>query len=82
MAWCGARPLTPDCHPLVGPTRVHGLYLNAGHSFNGWRDSALSARLLGAQLSGAPPGDEEDEGAALARMAFCPSRFQAWPGGL
>ena len=51
VPWCGARPLTPDCLPLVGRTSVPGLFVNAGHSFNGWRDAALSARILGLSLT-------------------------------
>ena len=35
-AWGGFRPMTPDSRPLVGPTRVPGLYLNTGHGMLGW----------------------------------------------
>jgi D-amino-acid dehydrogenase len=71
--WHGARPLTPDCYPLVGPTRVPGLYLNAGHSFNGWRESALSAKVLANSLAGGPAA-----ASAAASRAFDPSRYQPW----
>jgi D-amino-acid dehydrogenase len=35
-AWGAWRPMTPDSRPLVGPTRVKGLYLNTGHGMLGW----------------------------------------------
>ena len=34
--WGGFRPVTPTSRPLVGPTRVRGLYLNTGHGVLGW----------------------------------------------
>ncbi|HEX7718404.1 MAG TPA: FAD-dependent oxidoreductase [Woeseiaceae bacterium] len=36
QAWGAWRPMTPDSRPLVGPTRVNGLYLNTGHGMLGW----------------------------------------------
>lgn len=36
QAWGGYRPMTPDSRPVVGPTRVEGLYLNTGHGMLGW----------------------------------------------
>lgn len=64
VAWHGSRPLTPDCYPLTGRTRVPGLFLNVGHSFNGWREATLSARLLGAVIAegSAFPGEEREDG--------------------
>jgi D-amino-acid dehydrogenase len=34
--WGGFRPMTPDSRPLVGSTRIPGLYLNTGHGMLGW----------------------------------------------
>lgn len=34
--WGGFRPMTPDSRPLVGPTKIKGLYLNTGHGMLGW----------------------------------------------
>lgn len=34
--WGGFRPMTPDGQPLVGATRVPGLYTNVGHGMLGW----------------------------------------------
>ena len=67
--WSGSRPTTPDCCPLVGPTRVPRLFLNTGHSFNGWRESAQTAAHLGAVVA----GDESPVGAY--RAAWDPARF-------
>lgn len=50
--WHGSRPLTPDCQPLVGGMGLRGLYLNVGHSFNGWREAVLSAHILGDIITG------------------------------
>lgn len=74
--WHGSRPLTPDCTPLVGPTRVAGLWLNTGGSFNGWRDAQLTARHLAALVRGVPSE------AAWLEDAYAMRRFQPLPGGL
>lgn len=34
-AWAGLRPRTPDDLPILGPTRVHGLYVATGHFRHG-----------------------------------------------
>jgi glycine/D-amino acid oxidase-like deaminating enzyme len=85
VPWHGDRPLTPDCQPLVGRTRIPGLYVHAGHSFNGWRDATLSARVLGRAVSGeahprddAPPSSDE-AAIRLAARVYAPHRFQPWP---
>ena len=44
--WHGDRPLTPDGLPLVGKL-APGLYINAGHGFNGWRDAGITAQARG-----------------------------------
>lgn len=41
--WGGFRPVTPDSQPLVGPTRVNGLYLNTGHGMFGWTLACVTA---------------------------------------
>ena len=72
VAWHGARPLTPDSHPLVGPTRVPGLFVNTGHSFNGWREACHSARLLAARVQGVPPAGGAEYAAAFSMRRFQP----------
>lgn len=44
--WGGFRPVTPDSRPLVGATRVGGLYLNTGHGVLGWTLACATAADL------------------------------------
>ncbi|MGZ2487954.1 D-amino-acid dehydrogenase [Rhizobium pisi] len=53
--WCGLRPMTPDGTPVIGPTRIAGLFLNTGHGTLGWTMSTGSARLIGDLVSGRTP---------------------------
>ena len=50
--WTGLRPMTPDGTPIVGPTRLHNLYINTGHGTLGWTMSCGSARLLSDLICG------------------------------
>lgn len=51
QGWAGLRPATPSGLPVVGPTRLAGLYLNVGHGALGWTLACGSARMLADQLS-------------------------------
>lgn len=42
-AWGGFRPVTPDSRPLVGGTRMPGLFLNTGHGVLGWTLACATA---------------------------------------
>ena len=53
--WCGLRPMTPDGPPVVGRTRIEGLYLNTGHGTLGWTMACGSGRVLADVLSGKAP---------------------------
>ncbi|WP_436644050.1 D-amino acid dehydrogenase [Microbaculum sp. FT89] len=53
--WCGLRPMTPDGPPIVGATRIGGLYLNTGHGTLGWTMACGSARVLADLISGQTP---------------------------
>ncbi|MFN8683157.1 D-amino acid dehydrogenase [Paracoccus sp. P2] len=53
--WSGLRPMTPDGTPIIGPTRVQGLYVNTGHGTLGWTMSSGSARLIADLVSGRKP---------------------------
>lgn len=53
--WCGLRPMTPDGTPVIGPTRIEGLFLNTGHGTLGWTMSAGSARLIASLVTGSTP---------------------------
>lgn len=53
--WTGQRPMTPDGTPIIGRTRIQGLYLNAGHGTYGWTLSFGSAQLLADIVAGTQP---------------------------
>ncbi|MER8887645.1 FAD-dependent oxidoreductase [Mesorhizobium sp. M0816] len=55
-AWTGLRPVTPDSKPIVGGTRIKGLFLNCGHGSLGWTLSMATApNLLTRSISRLPP---------------------------
>jgi D-amino-acid dehydrogenase len=47
--------MTPDGTPVIGPTKVAGLFLNTGHGTLGWTMSTGSARLIGDLVGGRQP---------------------------
>lgn len=53
--WSGLRPMTPDGTPVIGPTRIKGLFLNTGHGTLGWTMSTGSARVIADLVSGRTP---------------------------
>ena len=53
--WAGLRPATPGNVPLIGPSRVPGLYLNTGHGTLGWTHACGSGRALADLLAGRRP---------------------------
>ncbi|MBF6988878.1 D-amino acid dehydrogenase [Cupriavidus sp. IK-TO18] len=65
--WAGLRPATPDGLPLIGPSRVSGLWLNLGHGALGFTLAMGSAGLLADRLAGRRPAlDAADFDAARA----------------
>lgn len=56
QTWCGLRPATPGNVPLVGPTRIRGLFVNTGHGTLGWTMAAGAGHLLAARVAGRDPG--------------------------
>jgi D-amino-acid dehydrogenase len=52
--WAGLRPLTPANVPYLGPTRLAGLFLNAGHGSLGWTLAAGCGELVAQAVSGEP----------------------------
>ncbi|MBP1849122.1 D-amino acid dehydrogenase [Rhizobium halophytocola] len=63
--WSGLRPMTPDGTPVIGATRIDGLYLNTGHGTLGWTMSSGSAKLIADIVSGRTPDiSAEDLGVA------------------
>ncbi|CAA6603250.1 D-amino acid dehydrogenase small subunit [Rhodospirillaceae bacterium LM-1] len=53
--WTGLRPVTPDSVPIMGGTKVKGLYLNTGHGTLGWTMGLGSGRFLADILGGNSP---------------------------
>lgn len=53
--WTGLRPATPGNVPLIGPTRVPGLYLDTGHGTLGWTMAAGSGKLMADLVARRPP---------------------------
>lgn len=53
--WSGLRPMTPDGTPVIGATKVQGLFLNTGHGTLGWTMSCGSARVISDLVSGRAP---------------------------
>jgi D-amino-acid dehydrogenase len=65
--WTGLRPMCSDGKPLVGATRVAGLFLNTGHGQIGWTTGAASAELLASHVTGRAP--------AIDPQPFLPARY-------
>jgi len=53
--WSGLRPMTPDGTPVIGATKVKGLFLNTGHGTLGWTMSCGSAKVISSIVSGKKP---------------------------
>jgi D-amino-acid dehydrogenase len=54
--WAGLRPVSPAGTPIIGQTRVKGLWINAGHGHLGWTLSCGSGRVAAALIDGRDPG--------------------------
>jgi D-amino-acid dehydrogenase len=66
--WSGLRPMTPDGTPVIGATKVAGLFLNTGHGTLGWTMSSGSARVIADLVSGKKPEIDATD-LAVARYA-------------
>ena len=64
--WSGLRPMTPDGTPVIGPTKIGGLFLNTGHGTLGWTMSCGSARVI-SDLVGGRKTDIDAGDLAVAR---------------
>jgi len=53
--WSGLRPATPSNVPMIGRTRIQGLYLNTGHGALGWTMGAGSGKALADLVDGKRP---------------------------
>lgn len=66
--WACLRAMTPDGPPIIGASRVRGLWLNVGAGHMGWTFAAGMGRLLADQLGGNSPG--------LDLAPYRPGRFR------
>ncbi|WP_018688088.1 D-amino acid dehydrogenase [Ahrensia kielensis] len=64
--WSGLRPMTPDGPPIIGTTKIEGLYLNTGHGTLGWTMACGSARVVTDIIDGSTP-DVDTAGLSLTR---------------
>ncbi|KVD49149.1 amino acid dehydrogenase [Burkholderia sp. ABCPW 11] len=64
--WVGRRPMTPDGPPLLGASRIDGLWLNVGHGSTGWAMSMGSGKVLADLVTGREP-EIDLSGLTLAR---------------
>lgn len=55
VAWAGLRPMSCDGKPFIGPSKIKGLYINAGHGQLGWTMAMGSAHLLADLLAERTP---------------------------
>lgn len=67
--WCGLRPMSADGNPYIGATALPGLYLNTGHGYLGWTQSAGSGQLLAQAVLG--------EAADIDMAPYAPDRGAA-----
>jgi D-amino-acid dehydrogenase len=54
--WAGLRPVSPSGTPIIGETRIRGLWINAGHGHLGWTLSCGSGRLIADLIDSRDPG--------------------------
>jgi D-amino-acid dehydrogenase len=54
--WAGLRPVSPAGTPIIGQTRIKGLWINAGHGHLGWTLACGSGRVAAALIDGRDPG--------------------------
>jgi D-amino-acid dehydrogenase len=54
--WAGLRPVSPSGTPIIGETRIRGLWINAGHGHLGWTLSCGSGRVIADLIDGRDPG--------------------------
>ncbi len=66
--WSSFRPGTPDGLPLVGETRIEGLFVASGHYRNGILLAPLTAELIAQAMAGKPVSREAE--------ALSPRRFE------
>ena len=54
--WAGLRPVSAAGTPIIGETRIRGLWINAGHGHLGWTLSCGAGQLIVDLINGRNPG--------------------------
>jgi D-amino-acid dehydrogenase len=65
--WQGTQGCLPDGLPVLGPTRLPGLWVNMGHGDSGWSMACGSARALADHLRASAPD--------IDLTGYSPARF-------
>jgi len=65
--WKGARPTMPDSLPVIGRSRMQGLWLNTGHQHIGFSTGPASGEMLAELMA--------SESSHVDALAFSPGRF-------
>ncbi|MEE2886332.1 MAG: FAD-dependent oxidoreductase [Planctomycetota bacterium] len=67
-SWAGLRPYTRDKRPLIGPSRVEGLYIAGGHEGLGITLSMGTGEMIAQQITG--------QATSIPDGTFDPGRFE------
>jgi D-amino-acid dehydrogenase len=67
--WAGLRPVSPSGTPIIGETRIRGLWINAGHGHLGWTLSCGSGQFVVDLINGRNPGISLPTQGAVTRQA-------------
>lgn len=67
LAWTGLRPVCVDGVPLIGATKVPGVFLNTGHGHLGWTLAVGSGKALAHTMTG--------QECTLDMADYTPARF-------
>ena len=54
--WAGLRPVSPSGTPIIGESKIRGLWINAGHGHLGWTLACGSGRVIADLIDGRDPG--------------------------
>jgi sarcosine oxidase subunit beta len=67
-AWAGLYEVTPDAHPIFGPTPVSGLWIVAGFSGHGFMHGPVAGRIMAEYLLEGSPRTVDVTALDLARF--------------
>lgn len=68
-SWAGLYEVTPDAHPILGPTPVDGLWIVAGFSGHGFMHGPIAGRIMAEYLIEGSPRTVDVTALDLARFS-------------